>query len=166
MPSLSSVLFSTSCKASLLFYSFMVTKFFPVHGGSHFIWILFWFAFSVSTGDPCTISDHAFVRVLLSIPALACSRNIPFMSQDTCRRNSYYDNHIFDFSGDSAAFKLQICYEPRPLGQKMFPKTWGFYHSTENCNCAQEIYSADFYVGRSPQVILVPVGRPFSIKNT
>lgn len=55
MPSLSSVLFSTFCKASLLFYSFMVTKFFPVCCGSHFIWILFWFAFSVSTDDPCTI---------------------------------------------------------------------------------------------------------------
>lgn len=132
MPSLSSVLFSTSCKADLLFYSFMVTKFFPVCCGSHFIWILV--CLLCFNRWPMHYSDHAFIHVLLSIPAPACSRIIPFRSHDSSSFFCTCDSHILDFFCDSRAFKLRICYEPRPLGQMMFPKTWGIYYRTENYN--------------------------------
>lgn len=34
---------------------------FPFSCGSHFIWILFWFALSVSPNDPCTILTMSFI---------------------------------------------------------------------------------------------------------
>lgn len=47
---------------------------------------------------PVCYSDHAITHGLLSIPAPACNRNIPFITHGSSSFFCRYDTHVSDFS--------------------------------------------------------------------
>lgn len=115
------------CKASLVFLF--------IYGNKVILYVL-WEPFHLDSilvhllcfsQWPMPSSDRAFIHVPLSTSALDAAETFLLWAAIAAVSSVHMTAIFLYFFCDRRDFKLHVCYETRPLGQKTFPKTWDIY---------------------------------------